>query len=127
MKGHLSYLLRLVLFSLIPASLLIALGIVLKPELKPAYYEIIGLSVFFLLVTFFIHRFLVQANAKNPAQFVRAFTGVIALKMFIFLFLLLGYGLANRSHFGGFAVAFLVMYASFMAFESWALIRDLRK
>ncbi len=127
MKLPLPYLLTLLLFSLIPAGIGLVLHERLEGALKPSQAEVIGLTCLFAVITLLIHGYLLHANTKNPTQFVRSFMAVIALKMFFFMALLFAYGVMNKSHFGGFAVAFLVMYASFLGFESWALIRALRK
>lgn len=112
---------------MIPAGIGLVLNTRLEGALQPTQAEVVGLTLLFALITLLIHGYLLHANTKNPTQFVRSFMAVIALKMFFFMSLLFGYGVANKSHFGGFAVTFLLMYASFLGFESWALIRALRK
>lgn len=127
MKLPLPYLLTLFLFSIVPAGIGLVLSKRLDGALQPTQAEVIGLTFLFAVITLLIHGYLLHANTKNPTQFVRSFMAVIALKMFFFMALLFGYGITNKSHFGGFAVTFLLMYASFLGFESWALIRALRK
>lgn len=80
----------------------------------PNHYFI---HMFIILVTFLFHIGLINAGKKNDAAFIRFFMGATGAKLFIFMSIMLVYGLLNKDGAFGFILHFFVYYLLYTAFE----------
>lgn len=126
-NGYREYITHLLLFSIPIAFLAVLLDWILPDKYTTESLEFIGLFIFFIAFTAILHYFLMWAANISPQQFIRAFTGLVAVKMMLFLGGLLLYKHFSRETFPGFAIAFLFLYGFFMVFEAVALYRHFRK
>jgi hypothetical protein len=76
------------------------------------------LSITFLvLVSFFVHRFLVRANDKRPQIFVASFMGALTAKLFLSAIVLLVIGLVDNDSLNFTAVGYLIGYMLLLVAE----------
>lgn len=63
------------------------------------------------LITFFMHKVLVSANAKRPQIFVAYFMGALTGKLLLSAMILLIVGLTDRAHLRFTGIGFFIAYA----------------
>lgn len=82
---------------------------------------------FFACVTAVFHYLSLRASKGRPQAFIRYYMGSTALRLFLYLFVIIAYRLYDKPTLIPFAVGFMVHYFIFTAFEVPLLLRDLRK
>ncbi len=81
------------------------------------------LPVFFMAVTFLIHKGFERAIELRPRQFVTRFMLITTIKLLSFLALLLVYALMFKDDAVQFLLSFFVMYLVYSAFEVIAVMK----
>ncbi len=79
------------------------------------------------VTTFIIRLFLFSAEKKHPAHFVTAYLGSTAIKLGVFLLIIIFYMLVKRDSAFNFVGGFLALYFLFSAFEVIILIKHFQK
>jgi hypothetical protein len=82
---------------------------------------------FFFFVTTIIHTILIRSSAKNSGAFIRAFMGTTMLKLFLYLFIIVGYRFLKPAGGVVFLMGFLVHYLVFTAFEVASILKYFKK
>ncbi len=124
MKPALShYLIRFVIFLAVVAGLLLAWNYSRPEKALPVAW---GLLAFFAVASFGSHLFLLNAEDKRPAVFVRRFMGTTTVRLFVFIIILAGYSFTHVPQAVSFILHFLVFYLVFTAFEITMLYRHFR-
>lgn len=110
-----AFLIRLLLFS-IPVFLLFYLA---EPRLPArfAFHEFWVIQLFMVVLMAYLYRGLLRAGEKGNQHFVRYFMGTTALKLFLFMIILVGYALMNKETAVAFILHFFVMYLLYTIFE----------
>ena len=80
------------------------------------------LPVFFMAITFLIHKGFVRAVALRPQQFVTRFMLITTIKLLSFMVLLLVYALMFKDDAIQFLISFFVLYVVYSAFEVVAVM-----
>ena len=80
------------------------------------------LPVFFMAITFLIHKGFVGAIALRPQQFVSRFMLITTIKLLSFMVLLLIYALMFKDDAIQFLISFFVLYVIYSAFEVVAVM-----
>jgi hypothetical protein len=70
-----------------------------------------------VVVSYFVHRFLVKANDKRPQIFVASFMGALAGKLFMSIAILLIVGLVDNDSLNFTAVGYLIGYMLLLVAE----------
>lgn len=81
------------------------------------------LPVFFMAVTFLIHKGFMGSMGRNMRQFVTRYMLITTIKLLSFLTILLVYGLLRPNDAMQFILSFLVLYLIYSAFEATAVIK----
>lgn len=84
------------------------------------------IPLYFFVLTTLLHIRLIKAAGKEPKNFVYAFMGSTALRMFITLIALIVYIFIDRPGAMNFAVAFLFCYFIYLIFEVVELQRSFK-
>lgn len=82
---------------------------------------------FFIAVTLLIHIVLMKAAAESPKKFITFFMAITGIKLFLYLIIILIYGMLKGKAALGFILLFLIFYFLYTAFEIGALLRRFRK
>lgn len=85
------------------------------------------LFAFFILATIAFHVILINAGAKSPQHFIRAFMGATALKLLIYFTVIIVYLFIYKSNAVGFTLTFLFLYLVFSVFEVALLLKHFKK
>jgi hypothetical protein len=117
------YLIRFVIFLAVVAGLLYAYQHFNPAEALPIAWGLLG---FFAVASFGAHLFLLNAEDKRPAVFVRRFMGTTTVRLFVFIIILAGYSFTHVPQAVSFILHFLVFYLVFTAFEITMLYRHFR-
>jgi len=80
------------------------------------------LPVFFMAITFLIHKGFVGAIGLRPQQFVTRFMLITTIKLLSFIVLLLVYALMFKDDAIQFLISFFVLYVVYSAFEVVAVM-----
>ncbi len=80
------------------------------------------LPVFFMAVTYLIHKGFMSSMGRNMRQFVTRYMLITTIKLLSFLTILLVYGLLKPADAMQFILSFLVLYIIYSAFEATAVI-----
>lgn len=83
--------------------------------------------VFFIAVTLLIHTVLLKAADESSKKFIVFFMGITGIKLFLYLIILLVYGMLKGKAALGFILLFLIFYFLYTAFEIVSLLRRFRK
>ena len=83
--------------------------------------------IFFMALTAIIHFFLIRSGENKPTQFIRNFMGATALKLFIYLLIMVAYRFLKPSGAVVFLVAFLIHYLIFTVFEVFSILNYFKK
>lgn len=94
-----------------------------KYSVKHAPYIV----VYFFLLTFTLHHFLIKANRKSSQHFVKSYMGFTALKLMLNLIVVVLYIFIDRNNALNFTLFFLVIYFTFLIFEIITLQKELKK
>ncbi len=119
------FFIKLTIFSVVILGLLLAWQHFASVSFQTKIYWVILL--FFIITTALIHIILVRAAAQDPKKFVTYFMGMTAMKLFVYLIIILAYGLSNRETAQGFIVCFLITYFFYSGFEVVTLMRHFKK
>lgn len=106
------------LISILIMTFLAFLGIFSWNLFVPSYanshgYYILG---YYFLFTLGLHYYLTKK--ADPKSFIMRFMGVVGIKLFLNLIVILVYGLNNKAKAVSFALIFLLVYFLFTIFES---------
>ncbi len=82
--------------------------------------------IYFFIATIATHQFLINKNKQSPQNFIRAYLGSTAFRLFLNLIIIMIYMLVNRSGAMSFTLAFLAFYFLFLIFEIISLQKDLK-
>jgi hypothetical protein len=93
-------------------------------KVHPWSFYILG---FFAIVFFLNHVFLLNAEDKRPAVFIRRFMATTALRLFLFMIVMLSYAVTHKELANLFIWHILVFYLSFTVFEIVSLYRHFQK
>ena len=80
------------------------------------------LPIFFMAITFLIHKGFVGAVALRPQQFVTRFMLITTIKLLSFMALLLVYALMFKDDAIQFLLSFFILYLIYSAFEVVAVM-----
>ena len=118
------------LFALIGFSLVIATGNFLFEHFYAAEHPIKhlwALFFFFVFITAVFHSYIIAASKSEPHSFTRKYMVITALRLFLFIAIILIYRLVFGKEQGIlFAIAFLAHYLLFTIFEVFILLRLLK-
>lgn len=81
------------------------------------------LPIFFMAITFLIHKGFIAVMGRNMRQFVTRYMLITTIKLLSFLTILLVYGLLNQNDAKQFIISFLILYLVYSAFEATAVIK----
>jgi hypothetical protein len=81
------------------------------------------LPVFFMSVTFIIHKAFMGVLGKNPRQFVTSYMLITTIKLLSFLAILFVYAVLKPKDAMAFLLSFFVLYIVYSAFEAVAVIK----
>ncbi len=82
--------------------------------------------IYFFLATIITHRILMKTNKQSPQNFIRAYLGTTALRLFLNLMIIIAFMLINRAGATAFTLSFLVFYFLYLIFEIISLQKDLK-
>lgn len=80
------------------------------------------LIVFFLIISWVVIWYLFLSSGKSFIKFVNAFMLTTALKLLIFILVIVGYVLLNRGDAVPFLGAFFLLYLLYTGFEVYAVL-----
>ena len=115
-----SFIIKLLIITAIMEAIALSWGFFMPPKFVTPHLAI--LPIFFMAVTFMIHKAFVGALGLNPRQFVTRFMLVTTIKLLSFMALLLIYALINSHDAIQFLLSFFVMYVIYSAFEVTAVM-----
>ena len=95
----------------------------LKTEMTLAYWLSFG---WFFAITLLVHIMLLRAGEKDAKKFVPVFMGMVGLKMFVSLGMLMAYLAIVEENVKSFAVAFLVQYIAYTVLEVTSVLKALK-
>jgi len=115
--------------NLIILSALLLAGLFAYHHLTPvrlhsphAYFIVL----YFFILTFFMHRYVIAAGKRSAQASIRAFMGSVSLRMLLHMALILTYGLLNRPGAVVFIAAFIPIFIIYLIFEAAALRQALK-
>jgi len=85
------------------------------------------LLAFFVAVTFLFHLLTLNAAKGRPQNFIRYYMGSTALRMFIYILVILVYRFIDKPTVIPFALGFMAHYFAFTIFEVTVLLRQLKE
>jgi hypothetical protein len=114
--------------TLLTAFFLIA-GYLLYTLVIPDLYTpvLIFMLFFIFLITNIVYRWLFSTLKKNNRKFIRTFMAVNFVKMFIYLFVVIGLAWLQREHAKVIMANFLIMYIAFSIMEVIAMVRLVKR
>jgi hypothetical protein len=118
-----SFIVKLAIYSLLIFGIMTGISVAGLPD-KLIYPKWHMIWVFMVIITILFHYLLARAAEKSPAAFVRAFMGATAGKLFLFMIILVGYGLLNQETAIPFILNFFILYLAFTVFEVGVLYRQ---
>lgn len=120
-----SFSVRLAIFSLFTFGILFLWQRIVPARFQSEVYWAIW--IFFIASTALIHAFFVKAASKDPKKFVTNYMGITGIKLFLYLIIIIIYGLLNRDTATGFILCFLIMYFFYSVFEVVTLLKFFKK
>ncbi len=121
-----SYLLKLILFSLIITASVVAWNMFIPKEY-------VSIHAYFIIPFFFIYSYLTHLSltkaltSDNKNAFTMRFMGATGIKLFFSLIFIVVYSFVNKAGLIPFAVLFLFLYFAFTIFETMILFKELKK
>lgn len=82
--------------------------------------------LYFALSTLVVHRFLMKINERSAKDFVRAYMGSTALRLFVNLMVIVVGIVVDKANGFLFSLTFLFYYFCFLIFEVICLQKDLK-
>jgi hypothetical protein len=110
-----SFLVRLLIFSLIVAAIFF-LAESYFPE-KVKYYNFWIIQLLMIIITIYFHYGLIKAAEKGNQPFIRFFMGATGVKLFLLMTVMIGYGLFNKETAFGFIIHLFLFYILYTIFE----------
>jgi hypothetical protein len=83
--------------------------------------------VFFASITATFHFLSVKASKARPAVIIRFFMSTTAIRLFLYMLLILAYRFYDKTSFIPFTVGFMMHYFLFTVFEVPVLLSELKK
>lgn len=115
MKSSDGFILKLTIFAILIGAAMFFIEPTLPQKMQFVNHYFIHLFIIF--ITFLFHIGLINAGKKSDAAFIRFFMGATGAKLFLFMIIMLGYGLMNKEGAFGFILHFFVYYLFYTAFE----------
>ena len=84
---------------------------------RAAFAGHIYIQLFLIAATFLFYAGLMRAGEKSDQAFIRFFMGASGVKMFLFLTIMMIFGLLNKEHAFGFIIHFFIYYLLYTTFE----------
>ena len=119
------FIIRTLIFSAIIAAISYALFFTVIPNFYLPVFPF--LIVFFAGLTIGVHLILTNAGKKKISQFSTYYMGSITAKLFIYLIFIIIYVFSDRENAVPFLITFLLLYFLFTSFETYYLLKDLKK
>ncbi len=85
------------------------------------------LIAFFVFITIGVHAVLTRAGKLKISKFSTYFIGSITAKLFIYIIFISIFVFTNKTDAVPFLITFLILYFLFTFFETYALLKDLKK
>ncbi len=82
--------------------------------------------LFFVLSTGLFHYLAIRSSKGKPQAFIRYFMGSTALRLFLYMLIILAYRFYDKPTLTPFAIGFLAQYLLFTIFEVPILLKELR-
>lgn len=82
--------------------------------------------LYFAISTLVMHQYLLRVNERSAKDFVRAYMGTTALRLFVNLILIMVMIMVDKPHGLVFSLTFLIYYFIFLVFEIIRLQKDLK-
>ncbi len=82
-----------------------------------------AMPLFFMLITYFIHKAFLGALDKNPRQFATRYMLVTTIKLLSFLVILFTYAVLVRDDAVAFLLSFFINYLIYSGFEAVSVIK----
>jgi hypothetical protein len=120
-----NFLLKLLLFSLI-ISILDLCWIRFMP-LEKHIPHIWMLIPFFTATTALFHFLSLNASKDKPQAFIRFYMGSTALRLMLYILIIVSYRVYDKSTLTPFAIGFMAHYFIYTVFEVPLLLKELRK
>lgn len=114
-KNQSSFLVRLISITIVVTLVFFTLEKTSALSLIYKRYQF--LILFFFIVTLLLHTGYENSFKKGSKNFVRFYLLVSALKLFLFMIIILAYALADKANVLAFATNFLFLYFIYTAFE----------
>jgi len=115
MKSSDGFIFKLGIFSILIGASMHFIEPVLPQKIQFANHYFIHL--FIIIVTFLFHLGLINAGKKSDAAFIRFFMGATGAKLFLFMSIMVAYGLMNKEGAFGFILHFFGYYLLYTVFE----------
>lgn len=113
-----------IIFSFILIVIALLWNLFLPDNLKsPAAPYIV---IYFFVATIITHQLLMKKNRESPQNFIRAYLGSTAFRLFLNLMIIIVYMLVNKPGAMAFTLSFLVFYFLYLIFEIISLQKDLK-
>ncbi|HMT28595.1 MAG TPA: hypothetical protein PKD91_04875 [Bacteroidia bacterium] len=109
------FLIKLGIFSLTVAVIFFFLEPVFPA--KMVFKNHIYIQLFMMTVTYFFHTGLIRAGQKSDQAFIRFFMGATGIKLFLFMVIMILYGLTNKETAFGFILHLFLYYLLYTVFE----------
>lgn len=120
-----SFLIKLFVFSALLACLEYAWH-TYAPAGKHMPYPWITLA-FFILITALFHYLAIRTSKGKPQSFIRFYMASTALRMVLYMIIILAFRYIAPPVFVPFAIGFMVHYFAFTVFETPLLLNELKK
>lgn len=120
-----NFLLKLLVFSLIIACIEYAWQY-FAPTNKHMPYSWIALA-FFILITALFYYLSIRTSKGKPQSFIRFYMASTALRMMLYLVIILAFRYIKPHAFVPFAIGFMVHYLVFTIFETPMMLNELKK
>lgn len=85
------------------------------------------LLLFFFTMTLLFHFLAVRASQGKPQGFVRFYMGSTALRIFLYIMVIVAYRFYDKPAVLSFTIGFMIHYFVFTLFEVTVLLKELKK
>jgi hypothetical protein len=86
-----------------------------------------AMILFFAAVTLLFHSISINASKGKPQAFIRFYMGSTAVRLMMYMFIIIAYRFYDKSTLIPFALGFMAHYFLFTLFEVPLLLQELRK
>ncbi|MEP7265746.1 MAG: hypothetical protein ABI772_14675 [Bacteroidota bacterium] len=119
---NIHFIIRLLVAAALTAGGYFLLSHKLPPHLS--YHNFLYISIFFTVLTAFFHNGLSLSAKGGTKSFIRFYMAATAIKLFLYIGVIVIYALINKPGVMGFALCFLLHYCAFTVFEVWVSYRQ---